>query len=546
MISKLLSQNEKCVEVLQEFLSLLQVNVTLTTLKDNLYNHPDFPSLLSISDILTQYGVANLSFERKEGDVENIPMPFIVQIMDNRRPDELFAIVKEIRREEVYLYHAGTKTWEWIPLAKFKGRWHSRIALVADATNASGEKNYLKNKWKEKRINLIRYLSFLFIPLALIVSCISTLIRSWPATLLPAIFAILTGIGFIVTILLLWMELDVHNPVLRQICTVGKKTNCEAVLQSKGADFLGTNWSILGFTYFSGQALVFLFNGLSVNPVMTWLAFFSLAAVPYVFFSLYYQWRIARQWCTLCLTVQAVLAAQLISMIPILGDIRFETATMMIQALMPIAASFLLTFLMVSVMMPKLKEAKSSKWNARELQKLKHNTQIFDALLSRQTKIQYSTDSLGITLGNREGKYKIVKVCNPYCGPCSKAHAPMETLVDNNPEVQVQIIFNASTDVEDERAWPVKHLLAIAEKSQSDTTIRQALDDWYLPESKHYENFATKYPMEEELAAQENKVKAMREWCNNMKIDATPTFFVNGYKLPDIYSVNDLKYFLAE
>jgi protein-disulfide isomerase len=73
----------------------------------------------------------------------------------------------------------------------------------------------------------------------------------------------------------------------------------------------------------------------------------------------------------------------------------------------------------------------------------------------------------------------------------------------------------------------------------------QALDDWYLAESKDYEAFAEKYPMNGQLKLQTEKVKAMYEWCNKEEIQFTPTFFVNSHQLPEIYSVDDLKYFLS-
>ena len=40
------------------------------------------------------------------------------------------------------------------------------------------------------------------------------------------------------------------------------------------------------------------------------LSLLSLAALPYVGYSLFYQWRVVKQWCRLCLATQAVLLAQ--------------------------------------------------------------------------------------------------------------------------------------------------------------------------------------------------------------------------------------------
>ena len=40
--------------------------------------------------------------------------------------------------------------------------------------------------------------------------------------------------------------------------------------------------------------------------------------------------------------------------------------------------------------------------------------------------------------------------------------------------------------------------------------------------------------------------KQKDEWCREMDISAIPTIFINGYQLPDAYSIEDLQYFLLE
>ena len=58
----------------------------------------------------------------------------------------------------------------------------------------------------------------------------------------------------------------------------------------------------------------------------------------------------------------------------------------------------------------------------------------------------------------------------------------------------MQIIFNATNSEGDMRAKPVKHLLAIDEIEDA-TLTGKALYDWYVAETKNYDVFAQKYPM---------------------------------------------------
>src|SRR5690606_11125447 len=85
------------------------------------------------------------------------------------------------------------------------------------------------------------------------------------------------------------------------------------------------------------------------------------------------------------------------------------------------------------------------------LNRLKYNYDFFVAALSKQKSVNQTTDGLGIMLGNPGPKYKIIKVCNPYCGPCAKAH-PIIGMLLTKSEGSIQIIFTASNDKGDMKA----------------------------------------------------------------------------------------------
>ncbi len=275
------------------------------------------------------------------------------------------------------------------------------------------------------------------------------------------------------------------------------------------------------------------------------MSLLNLLALPYIFFSIYYQWRVAKQWCVLCLGVQALLFLEFITSISTgaLQSLFLTYQPITISTLSTIITAFILPIITWYLLKPNLFKAEEGKRNKRELMRIKYNPQIFEALLTKQKRIEKSTEGLGITLGNLKATNTIIKVCNPYCGPCAKAHPEIEKLLEENNNLKVQIIFmGASNEI---KAMPIKHLLAIAEKDNESLT-KQALDDWYLVKEKDYKVFAEKYAMNGELDKQGEKAETMSEWCKAIEIAFTPTFFMNGYQLPDAYSIGDLKYFLAE
>jgi uncharacterized membrane protein/protein-disulfide isomerase len=551
LLTKILEPRTNAPEITLTFANLLDVKLSASTIEKDLEAHPDYPSLLSVSDVLNNYGIENIGIKLELEKFKEIPTPFITQLKGKNSNIDFFTVVTSLNNDQVNFLDPEKYKWTKLPYSDFWKRC-SGIILLAEAGENAGEKEYFKKVKTEKRKKVSQTAISIAIPLIVLLASIACFKHHTSNALLAVIFSFLTLAGCIAGVLLILYEVDQHNPLLRQICSGGKKINCGAILQSKAAKIAGISWSTIGLSYFAGVLLLLLFGGLTNPGILFLTAWINVAAVPYVIFSIYYQWRIAKQWCILCLAVQATLVLQFT--IAFLGgwhaliNIESITSELVIQTL----TAFTIPFLTIVILLPALKKAKESKHVNIELQKLKHNPQIFEALLHKQKQVTLSTKGMGITLGNNNAPYKLIKVCNPYCGPCADAHAPIEDLLHNNPDVQVQVLFTATNDDNDARTPPVKHLLAIAGTNQESIT-KQALDDWYMAEKKDYETFAAKYPMSGELQHQDAKIEAMKQWCHDVKIEFTPTFFValpygeenKLYQLPNMYTVADLKYFFA-
>ena len=414
---------------------------------------------------------------------------------------------------------------------------------MAEANSNSGEKDFKANYKKQLLKNLQLPITILLAITAIVASAINMLHTvNVQQTTFFAIISSIKLMGIIVTGLLLWYEVDKANPILQQICTAGAKTNCNAILSSKQAKLFNFfSWSEIGFFYFTGSFLALLF----FTPKAIFLiAVINLLALPYTIFSVYYQWRIAKQWCVLCLTVQVLLIAEFIVALTTnqLTTLSIKNAVLIFNS--QFILSFLLPFIIWYLLKPNLLKAQEAKRTKRQLMRFKYDTQIFSALLLKQKQVVYSSQGLGISIGNANAQHTIVKVCNPYCGPCATAHPVIEELLATNPNIKAQIIFTATNKEGDKRALPVKHLLAIAANNNEQQT-KQALDAWYMAKEKNYEVFASQYPVNGSLEQQNNELAKMEEWCNKTEISFTPTLFINGYQLPEVYSVADLKYLLS-
>lgn len=516
----------------------LKVPVTRTAIIEQLEYHPDFPSLFSISDSLKKWNVDNIALQAESKKLDELPVPFIAH---TKKGGGNFILVHSINGSVNYIDEKGKlkkKSKE-----DFHKEWDN-IVLLAEKKEASGDKNYGTDRKKEL-MNSLR------IPTILVSSLLLVFLYSLIShSIIISSLLLLKLLGSIVTGLLLWFEIDKSNPMLKQFCSAGGKTNCTAILGSRQSKLLNVvSWSEIGFFYFSGGFIFLLLMAERPLAGLSFLGILSALALPYIVFSIFYQWRVARQWCPLCLSVQALLLIEFaIHFFSFWSNttpsIYLRNLGMSDEQWLMLITTFLLpVFFWIASKKTYLTAQYAKRFN-KELNRLKYDKVIFNALLSKQHQLINSPDGLGILLGNTDAKNTIIKVCNPYCGPCARAHLILEEILKNNNDVKVQVIFTATNDEEDIRAAPVKHFMALQEKNDK-VAVESALHYWYNSLDKDYELLATKFPLiNDDLEKVSFKIEEMNKWCKQMKIAITPTFFVNGYQLPEIYNVKDINYLL--
>jgi thiol-disulfide isomerase/thioredoxin len=190
---------------------------------------------------------------------------------------------------------------------------------------------------------------------------------------------------------------------------------------------------------------------------------------------------------------------------------------------------------------PFLYDAKKGRELGYRLSRFKNNEETFKSLLTKQKQIKGQVADLGILIGPSEARNNIIKVCNPFCGPCAEAHPKIEHLIENKDDWNLRVIFTTSAD-ETLRAFkPVTHFMAIASE-EGPLEIKKALTDWYSDPEKNYEAFASRHPIKTQPELQKTKLTAMRDWCEEEGVQSTPTIYVNGYRLPEHYRIEELDF----
>ncbi|GAB5473929.1 MAG: hypothetical protein Mars2KO_20280 [Maribacter sp.] len=524
------------INVIRQILKNLDISHTRDYIEDFILSRQDQTSLFSISDVLNNYKIENKGLQLTVDRLDELPSNCIVQVkVDN---SELFYLIKNVGQTNVEFYDERNRLRK-CSKSDFQSIW-TGICLLIEKTRESKEVGIEKKMASKRAHRLLLGLAFILLFFSFFDTLFNAEVSEVPSSLFYVIaYAICKLIGLVIGVGLLWFEIDQHNPTLQSFCSgSGGKANCNAVLDSKYATLfrgsLNLSISALVLSYFFASLTLLFTSGFSTT-VLSLLALLSLIVLPVVLVSYYYQAFVIKQWCKFCILIQVVILAE--TAIVFFGgfyklDIVFENILVFL--------SFMIISLTIWTGVKSLFEnKKDASFFKRRFSRIKNNPMVLKSLLINSREITTDTEGLGISLYENRTEYSIIKVCNPYCGPCSKAHPILEELYDEG-KINLQIIFNPSENNDDPSLKPIKHLMAINSENNS-LKIKQALDDWYSADRKDYVSFSSLYTMNGELEKQKSQLDAMRVWCQKENITYTPTIFINGYEFPDEYDLEDLK-----
>jgi uncharacterized membrane protein/thiol-disulfide isomerase/thioredoxin len=495
-------------EVLQ-WLHGQSVYIAESYLRLRVESHPDYPSLLAIQDTLEELGINAYACSGTKEELRAEAKPFLAHFSAGGG----------------YLVYAANVADAEKKVKDFDKHWSGHV-LFMDKPAAYGNTEHDK-RFKQERLN--RYFA-LFAIMLVLASIIGLAIYQGNTPVL--LLAITNTIGLCFAGLIAQKEFGISNSVTEKICSMAKHSRCEAVILSKGAKlFNWLTWGDVGIIYFSTSLLFLLYSLLTWQPVSLYYLI-SLAGLIFPFYSVYYQWRVVKQWCMLCLGVLAVLMmGGIVSLFYWDLNTAFSPSA---TALFPFSGIGM--FMLAIWQLAKSAIQKLQRTVLYQIQAIrtKRNPQILNALLENE-KIQIEDlpeAGEAVVFGNSNAPYKMVIACNPYCGPCAKAHKAVEELIEKYPHsLQVAIRFAIdSTDESDPKVSMVKDIIKAA-KQQPYKAVR----DWYHLFDR--EKFLQMHPVNGEDVSTELEKQVI--WTKQAGISATPTFFIGGRKLPAMVSWAD-------
>lgn len=480
-------------------------------------NHPDFPSLLSVSDVYTRLGVHHRVTRLDKDRLAEVEYPYLLPL-DKGRGDLILIDSHQTLRKSY------NRLEEW-----------SGVVVLAESTENTPDSTNNSLYTIEKNAQTYAIVAILALIALVAFSQINSFSPIHAALLATAFCGLFTGYFLVAK------ELGITYAAVDAFCNAGKNTNCDAVLKAD-ISVLGIKFSDAVVSFFLFQILLLgfaSFFSLHAQSSVV-LAGLSLLTLPIIMFSVYYQYFIAKTWCGLCLIVVGVLVVQagILGYALTAGLITQQVITPMFSG--PVFVTGLLILVLVQVVKSTLERYEKLNQHGGAGNQVKHNARVFLSFLENQKRIDDTCFENEMIVGDPDAPIKILMVSNLYCNPCKLKHEVAAQLVAIYPEsIQLTMRFvQSSKDPES-----VGHLLnfwhqSIKGKDNEWNKTMNLLHDWFT--IWDFEKFKVRHPVGDGSQEITELEKQHYAWMDAAGIMKTPTFFVNGYEMPKEYGIEDL------
>lgn len=260
---------------------------------DDRFRNMTFKSLFGFSRLLKEYGIDNEACQIADKlEIDRLDTPFMAQ------GNQKFVIVTSVTPDSVtYLTETGPVV---STRDNFFRRWNG-VILMAYPDENSVEPDYVAHR---RAMIIDTAKKWILIASAAIIALYLFISNSLYADWSDVALLMTNGAGLYVSYLLMLKTLNIKSRSADRACGFIETHGCDHVLSSAMSSFMGIfKWSEVGLAYFSVSLMTLL-----VFPEYTnYLAFLNLFCLPYSFWSVWYQKTRAKAWCTLCLSVQALL-----------------------------------------------------------------------------------------------------------------------------------------------------------------------------------------------------------------------------------------------
>ena len=512
--------------LLIKLLSAKGINVNQEELNLQLLSHPSYPSLHALTGVLNHFNIENLAIEVSVDaeTLERLPNPFIAHLVSE---EEDFVLVE--KKDAIYRVHYSEDKMEIIRPADFLSSWDGVVLVVEKGEG-------IKKVERPPFLNQLIWAS-----LGLLCLLLAYFVFYQPRLFSLVHFVLSLG-GLYFSIEIIKHELGLASASSTKMCNLSAQTSCDEVLNSKGGKVFGFfKLSEISLVAFSTFILVWLLFFLSGSSDVLVLAFLSLAAIPVVFYSLYYQYFVVGKWCPLCLSIAAVLTLQAAAVLFLdFSDLSFDLRSGILFLI-----SFLATVLIASFLLPIIRRKTTLEQLEIEHYQFKRKFTLFNAIYSNTETLERIPPIEGeIVFGESNAALELILLTNPFCYFCKQMHEDLQAFLKEAAEdIRVIIRFNVDPAKKEDKVYRLTSVLLDIYNQKGGEALMNALHEVYA-ENVDLEKWiqGSKKPQ----ISYEKILATQRNWCQTNDLNFTPLLIVNGKPFPQEYDKGDLIYFMED
>lgn len=518
-----------------KWLQSIGYKISLTWLKFRLESHPNYPSLLAVTETLNELSIPVEGLYIEKENREQLDSPFLAHMNREEGSIEFVDSIMTVKNK----------------LPNFFDEWSGYILVIPEKEEIVENAEHLKFKLQDRFTKTLKSIVIGLLAIGFITCLIILFSINW----LISFNTLLSAVGLYLSYLIVQKEAGINNSVSEAICSLVKKQQCNKLLYSKGSKiFSWLSWGDIGIIFFSSQLSYFLLTavGLQIfsnttgqlillNQYLTPVYALSVAALFFPPYSLFYQWKIIKEWCPLCIGVQIVLLIMGISTIyqyletPNVFVLRGVTSYLLFYSLL----MGLIGTLWLVVKQNWLNQLQLVTWQT-QFQRVKRNPIIYNNVMDKKIghTENFATEYDVLRYGAMDAPIQITIACNPYCGPCAKAHHAIDDLLIKYPNhLGITIRFSIrSLNMDTKHNKAIGYILKTTMKNPN--RPEEILKNWY--QTMNLENFKNLHPLNGTDYDTTKIFLKMDEWTKNQKIDNTPTIFINGKRLYNLYTWMDV------
>ena len=522
-------KNASPFEFMIRYLKKEKILIDFEEYKFQTETHPDYPSLLSFSESLSFFNIDNVATQVPKDQIDLLPDNFIA-LLDAENGSQYLTFVSREGDGFNYFYDG---TMHYLDKEPFTKKW-TGIILIAEKTEDT------QTSETKSKIPFGVLLPVLVIPALVAVFMLS---NNWAFTS----FFFFTFLGIFLAVEALKQEFGMTKTLTSGVCTVSSATDCESVITSEKAKFLGViGLSDVSISFFSAQLLNVTLIGTGVLAgYFAQLSLLSLLiAIPVTLYSFYYQYRIAKKWCPICLGIAGTLYVQALFLFLAGTPVSIPVQATAISVFVAVNLASLVVWLGLK---PYIKEYFDLKSANMAAVRFKRNYPLFKNTLISSKQMEYHTLESSLALGNPDAPLKLSMVTNPFCGYCKGAHESVHKILKRyGKSIRINIRFSVDPENADENSLGIHQRFVEIYRDEGQEGLLKAMDAWFG--NRDIDQWFSIYGKPDATNAEgvNNLLKIQRDQNFANELMFTPAFIIGEHLYPSVYNHSDLINFIGE